>query len=120
MFKIFAFLARKPELSPEAFLDYYENHHVPLICSLVPSPPVYKRSYLKRDDPFGLPGDAVKFDVVTEQVFADRNALEAWLGALSAPGVAALVRADEDRFLDRSHYFAYATEERVTANDPPL
>lgn len=115
MFKILSFLAKKPELSTEAFIDYYENHHVPLILSLAPSPPGYKRSYLRRDDAFGLHGDAVKFDVVTEQTFPDRAAMQAWLAAVTGPGNAERVREDEARFLDHKHYFAYVAEEHKTA-----
>jgi uncharacterized protein (TIGR02118 family) len=119
MLKLFVFFARKPGLSPGEFRDYYENHHVPLILSLVPSPPVYKRNYLQRDGSSGLPVDAVTFDVVAEQVFADRDAFNAWLGALYAPDVAARVRADEERFLDRARTTLYVIEEHVTSNDPP-
>ncbi|MFZ6180252.1 EthD domain-containing protein [Nannocystis pusilla] len=115
MLTIMAFLARRPDLTPEAFIDHYENHHVPLICRLVGAPPVYRRSYLRRDEPL-LPGAPIGFDVVTEQKFADRKALEAWLAAVSQPEVAEQVRADEARFLDHRHYFAYVVEEHVTTS----
>ncbi|WAS91296.1 EthD domain-containing protein [Nannocystis punicea] len=113
MLTIMAFLAKRPDLTTEAFIDHYENHHVPLICRLVGPPPVYRRSYLRRDHAV-LPGAAIGFDVVTEQKFADREALDAWLAAVSRPEVAAQVRADEERFLDHRHYFAYVVEEHVT------
>ena len=115
MVKVFAFLKKKDGMDRAAFIDYYENHHVPLICSLVDPPPVYKRNYLKRgDDLLGLESAAIAFDVVTEQVFPDAAAFEAWVGELSGPGNGQRVRDDEDRFLDRSHYFAYVVEERAT------
>lgn len=115
MLKVFAFLAKRKDLDSPAFRDYYENHHVPLICSLVPPPLVYKRNYLQRGELVKLDGgSAIGFDVVTEQVFADRAAFHAWIGKLSAPGIGELVRADEERFLDHSHYFAYVVEECVT------
>ncbi|RYE93524.1 MAG: hypothetical protein EOO75_04160, partial [Myxococcales bacterium] len=99
MFKIMAFLARRPDLTTEAFVEHYEGRHVPLICRLVGSPPVYRRSYLRRDEPL-LPGAAIGFDVVTEQQFTDRASLDAWLARVAQPEVAAQVRADEERFLD--------------------
>jgi EthD domain len=115
MLKVFAFLAKRKGLEPQAFRDYYENHHVPLICSLAPPPLVYKRNYLKRGDELNLDGGgAIGFDVVTEQVFADRDAFLAWVGKLSAPGTGERVRADEERFIDHAHYFAYVIEECVT------
>jgi hypothetical protein len=88
---------------------------VETICSLAPAPLVYKRNYLKRDDELNLEGGAaIGFDGVTEQLFADREAFHAWIAKLAAAENAGRVREDEDRFLDRSHYFAYVIEECVT------
>lgn len=114
MLKVFAFLRRRADLGVDAFRAYYEGQHVPLICSLAPPPLIYKRNYLKREDTLIDGGAAIAFDVVTEQVFADRPAFDAWVAALSSPGVAEQVRADEARFLDHAHYFAYFVEEHVT------
>lgn len=113
MFKILAFLAKKPGLTTAAFIDYYENHHVPLVCSLGAPPPTYRRNYLRRDAPL-LPGDAIGFDVVTEQAFPDRAAFESWLALVQAPGNRERVQEDEARFLDPSRYFAYVVEEHAT------
>src|SRR5579862_7434721 len=104
MFKFFVFLKKKKELSTEDFMNYYENNHVPLILSLTHTPLVYKRNYLKHGDAFNLASDEIGFDVVTEQIFSSREDLQAWLANLSRPGVGEKVRADEERFLDRSHY----------------
>jgi hypothetical protein len=118
MLKLFAFLARRADLTPQAFRDYYENRHVPLICSLVPPPLVYKRNYLQRGDELGLNGGKVMgFDVVTELVFASHDAFHAWIGKLSEPGNRERVRSDEERFLDHAHYFGYVIEECVTTGD---
>jgi len=115
MLKVFAFLARRKDMDAQAFRDHYEERHVPLICSLAPPPLVYKRNYLKRGDELNLDGGSlIGFDVVTEQVFADRGAFQEWIGMLSTPESGRRVREDEDRFLDRSHYFAYVIEECVT------
>lgn len=111
MFKVMSFLARKPGTTPAEFRDYYENHHVPLITSLAPSPPTYRRNYLSREEPL-IPGEAIGFDVVTEQAFPDKPAFEAWLAVMRANGEK--VREDEARFLDHSRYFAYFVDERVT------
>ncbi|EYF08334.1 EthD domain-containing protein [Chondromyces apiculatus] len=119
MLKVFGFLVRKPGLERQAFIDHYENEHIPLICRLATIPTVYKRNYVVRGDGSNLPfneerGD-VDFDVVTELVFADRAAFQAWQGELSRPGVGEQVVADEERFLDRSRTRAYVIEEYVTA-----
>jgi hypothetical protein len=110
MLKVLAFLKRRDGSDAAAFRDYYENHHVPLICSLAPPPQVYKRNYLQRDNALLDGGAAIGFDVVTEQVFADRAAFDAWLAKVSVPEVG----EDERRFIDHTQYFAYFVEEHTT------
>jgi hypothetical protein len=115
MLKVFAFLTKREGMETQAFIDYYEKKHVPLICSLAPTPMVYKRNYLKRGDAFNREDGAIGFDVVTEVGFPDRAALLAWMAKLSEPGAGELVVADEEKFLDRSQYWAYVIEECVTS-----
>ena len=110
MLKVFAFLARRPDIEREAFVDYYENRHVPLVCGLAPTPLVYKRNYLVRGDDINREHDAIDFDVVTELVFSDRSAFLDWIQKLSVDAIG----EDEARFLDRSRTRAYVVEERVT------
>jgi hypothetical protein len=112
MLKVFAFLTKRPDLETRAFIDYYENHHVPLVCSLAPPPLVYKRNYLARGDDFNREHESIDFDVVTELVFADRPAFVAWIQKLSV----AAIGEDEGRFLDRSRTRSYVIEEHVTAD----
>src|ERR1700710_2660810 len=77
MLKVLAFLCKKDGLDRQAFIEHYEHRHVPLILSLAPKPPVYKRHYPVRD------GSSVDdFDVVTELGFADRAAYLAWGAAV--------------------------------------
>ena len=78
MLKVFAFLAKRQGIATQAFIEYYENNHVPLVLSLVPTPTVYKRNYVVRGDELNREDDTVDFDVVTELVFPD--------GTPSAPG----------------------------------
>ena len=115
MLKVFGFLSKREGIESQAFIDYYENHHVPLICSLAPTPIVYKRNYLLRGDELNKEEQAIGFDVVTELVFADRAAYLAWRAQLSKPGAGEQVVADEERFLDRSRTRACIIEERVTS-----
>jgi hypothetical protein len=116
MLKVFAFLTRKEGLEMQAFIDYYEKNHVPLICSLAPTPAVYKRNYVARADEFNLEENGgADFDVVTELVFPDRAAFQAWQAELFKPGVGERVVADELKFLDRSRTRAYVVEEHVTS-----
>ena len=115
MFKVFGFLSKKAGLSLREFIDHYETKHVPLIFGLAPTPLVYKRRYLSATGKLTTQGGEVDFDVMTELVFADRAAFEAWMAALAKPEASRLVIADEERFLDRSRTRAYVVDERVTA-----
>jgi hypothetical protein len=108
MLKVFAFLTKREGLETRAFIDYYENHHVPLVLSLAPRPPVYKRNYVVRGDGLNREDPAIDFDVVTELVFPDRPAFAAWLEKLSVEEIG----VDEERFLNRSRTRAYVIEER--------
>jgi EthD domain-containing protein len=90
---------------------------VPLICSLAPTPIVYKRRYLVRGGELTKEGGSVDFDVMTELGFPDRTAFLAWMAQLSGPGVGEQVAADEGKFLDRSRTRAYVIEEYVTSGE---
>ena len=46
MLKIMAFLTKRQDIATRAFIEYYEQNHVPLIRSLAPTPIGYKRNYL--------------------------------------------------------------------------
>jgi hypothetical protein len=115
MLKVFGFLIKRAGMDTQAFIDYYENNHVPLICSLAPTPIVYNRNYLSRGDEFNKEDTAIDFDVVTELVFPDRAAYLAWRAQLSKPGSGEQIVADEEKFLDRSRTRACVIEECVTA-----
>ena len=115
MFKVFGFLSKKEGITTQAFIDYYEKNHVPLICRLAFTPNVYKRNYLSRGDELNREDNAIGFDVVTELVFPDRAAYLSWRAALSKPGSGEKVVADEEKFLDRSRTKACIIEERVTS-----
>jgi len=110
VFKVLAFLTRREGFSTGDFIDYYENHHVPLILKLATAPLLYERHYT--GETLTRAGREVDFDVVTELGFADRAGYLAWMAQLADTG--GQVAADEARFLDRSRTRAYVVEERPT------
>jgi hypothetical protein len=112
--KIFAFLTKRQDIETQAFIDHYETNHVPLICALAPPPIVYKRNYLVKGDEFNREDDTIDFDVVTELVFPDRAAYQAWSAAVGTGAAGRQVAADESTFLDQSRTRAYVIDERVT------
>jgi hypothetical protein len=105
-----ALLKARAGLSRAELVDYYENHHVPLILSLAPTPDHYVRDYLPATDDRGFPAD---FDVVTRMKFTDEAARRAWLSLVLAEGSG--VAEDEARFLDRSATRSWVVEEHVSA-----
>jgi hypothetical protein len=80
MFKAFAFLTKKDGLGMQEFIDYYEGKHIPLILSLAPSPLIYKRRYIERDQELTKSGNLVDYDVMTELGFADQEEFASWMG----------------------------------------
>lgn len=115
MLKVLGFLTKREGMETRDFIEYYEKSHVPLICSLAPTPIVYKRRYLVRGDEFNKEDGATGFDVVTELVFSDRAAFLAWIAAVGTGVAGEQVAADELKFLDRSRTTAYVVEEYVTS-----
>ena len=102
MLKLLAFIRAREDLTREAFIDHYENEHVPLVRRLLPMVGEYRRNYI---DPNLVPGDGGSFDydVVTELVFEDQAALDAFWETIRRPDVVAAIREDEAKFLASDH-----------------
>lgn len=112
MLKILSYLVKRDGMPTEEFIDYYENHHVPLILSLAPPPEVYKRHYLRRGGAVDI--GEIDFDVVTEQGFADQEDFERWIQAVGTGAAGEQVATDEARFLDRSRTRSCVVSDYVT------
>lgn len=112
-FKAIAMLKRREDLSREAFIDYYETKHAPLILSLVPGILKYRRNFADFEGAYAFPEAApFDFDVITELWFADRAAYDRAMAVNAEPDVAARVAADEENFLDRAKTRMFLVEER--------
>ncbi|HEY5646235.1 MAG TPA: EthD domain-containing protein [Pseudomonadales bacterium] len=98
MLKLLAFICAKQDLSREAFIEHYETHHVPLVRRLLPMIGEYRRNYVDKDASGGSSRN-FEYDVVTELLFADRAALDAFWETIRRPEVIAAIREDEARFL---------------------
>ncbi|WP_305094744.1 EthD domain-containing protein [Prescottella sp. R16] len=108
-----ALLARRPDLSYEQFVDYYENNHAKLIRSLLPQIRGYRRNYLDHGSRIGADGiGAPGFDVISEFVFDDRAAYDDMLATHARPDVKAAIEADEENFLDRTRTRMYLVDTR--------
>jgi uncharacterized protein (TIGR02118 family) len=112
-FKAMAVMAKKPGLRKAEFIDYYENHHVPLIKSMFDIAE-YRRSYVDLTGAILAPGVAEPdFDVVTELWFKSRADYEAMLAGPSDPGITERIADDEAHFLDRTKTRFFIVDEHT-------
>lgn len=112
MIKIVALLKKRPDMTTQEFIDYYENHHAPLAKTAMRSACHYTRRFLKP-----LKGGAFPelqqqvFDVVTEIWFDSRDAYDLAITRLTDPEFAALLRADEEKLFDCKAISTFTVEE---------
>ncbi len=118
MLKLLSYLRMRDGMTAEEFVDYYENHHVPLILSLAPAPTVYKRHYVLRGDSLNISEAAIDFDVVTELQWTHRDAFQDWMHAVSTGVGGERVAEDEARFLNRSRTRTSVVTDYVTTRPP--
>jgi len=109
--KVIALLRKKPGISRDAFIAYYEMRHAPLITRLLPHIEDYRRNYVDRTGAFTSAVAAIDFDSVTEMRFASRPAYDAFLAAAAEPRTAALIAEDEENLFDRSATRMFVVEE---------
>ena len=116
MIKSIALLRRKPDVSREAFIDYYETRHAPLILSLFPTIREYRRNFIDLEGAFLYP-DArpVDFDAVTEIWFDDRAGYDAFVAHATKPEIAQKIADDESNFLVSSMTRMFLVEEHRSA-----
>jgi uncharacterized protein (TIGR02118 family) len=113
MFKLVALISAKPELSREAFIDYYESNHAPLVRRLLPTIDGYRRNYLT---PGLVPGREAdeNFDVITELTFTDQAALDEFWETIRRPEVIAAIREDEANFIQSDRTRMLGVQEFVS------
>jgi len=111
MVKLVFMLKRKPGMSREDFLRYYEQHHARLGEKYVPNAVRYVRRFL---DPMAGPsgGGDQEYDVLTELWFANQGEMDKAMTLLSDPKVHAEIEADEKVLFDRPALRMYVITER--------
>jgi uncharacterized protein (TIGR02118 family) len=112
--KLIALISKQPQLSPEAFQEYYEANHAPLIRRLLPTMARYTRSYLPAEPENAKRTGLANFDVLTELWFDSESDLEAFWKRINEPEVIAAIRADEAHFLISERTVMYRVDEAVT------
>jgi uncharacterized protein (TIGR02118 family) len=115
MIKVIALLKKREGLTSEQFKEYYENHHVPLACRMLPMGRDYRRNYTLKMRANGREtNDAFVYDVVSETWFDDETAYQAFAQAMMNPETFAQVSGDEAKFLDRASCKYLIVEEHKT------
>ena len=115
MIKLILLAKRKAGMSREAFIDYYENQHVPLVGRLAPGQSAYRRNYV-RHDRVAIPPDftgELEYDVVTEVIWKDRESHARTMEKAADPEIAQQIAEDEEKFFEREsmRFFVVETHE---------
>lgn len=111
-FKVVALLTKRADLTQEAFIDYYESRHAPLILASFPSIVAYRRNYADFTEAFASAAAPFDFDVVTEIGFTARAGYDDMLARHAQPAIAEAIAADETNFLDRLRTRMFVVEPR--------
>lgn len=111
--KSIALLRRRPDLSHAEFVSYYEEHHAPLIRSLLPGIIEYRRNFVERAGAFVSDGASpFDFDVITELWWETRADYDEAMAIATSDQVAVRIAADEINFLDRTGNRMFLVDER--------
>jgi hypothetical protein len=110
MIKILVMVVRKPGLTKEQFRQLYESSHVVLAKRIFGDLFVeYRRNYpgpstilsYTESTPLPSANESCGYDVITEVVLKDRDALDQMMAIIAKPEVRKLIIDDEMRIFDR-------------------
>jgi len=110
MVKALSYFRRRPELTVEAFQDYWRSKH-PEVVTRLPGIRGYVQSHTL---PSGYRKARPLYDGIAEVWFEDGKAMHALRGSREM----AAVEADEVRFIDRATTRVIATDEHVIKDGP--
>lgn len=99
-------LKRRPGLSMDEFIDYYENKHARLGAYYLQQAGAigYKRNYVQAViNPLTGEAPEADYDVVTEVRFIDRAAWEEGMAMFADQKIQSAMIADEEFLFDRSN-----------------
>ena len=114
MIKLIVMIRRRAGLTLEEFRAYYAEEHAPLFARSIP--PEVRDAIVSyaQNHAVELPGSKTDppFDVVTEFVFEDLEAMQRWTGWYLGPA-GKVLRDDEERFMDVATKVVLVASERV-------
>ena len=112
MIKVVTLLTRKPGMTRQAFIDYYESQHRLIGEKYLGGYAVkYQRRYL-RPIADGVEGTAeLPCDVLMEIWFPDRDTMDKAMALLATEEAQAEIVADEERVFNRALIRSFVVEE---------
>jgi uncharacterized protein (TIGR02118 family) len=116
MIKLIALIKRRADLTLEEFAEYYEHRHMPLVARSLP-PEVgaaivhYEQNHAVQ---LGSGRTEPAYDCVTEFTFHDVAGVRLWSDWYNGPG-GAVLRDDEEHFMDKSRRVVIVADERTPA-----
>lgn len=118
-YKILLFMKRRPDISVQAFRDYYENQHAPLAEKYSAGLSRYVRRYLDpQPHPETGPGGELPFDVITELWFEDEATFAGTLKYITTTVMPDEIVEDEKQLFDRASFKIATVVERESALKP--
>lgn len=107
MFKLVLLAKKRPDISCERFRDYYSNHHVQFMNSLLKhGAAVHRRNFVIHPDP-AKPGE---YDVISEVFYEDRGVAEATMKEMADHEIHRQRIEDEEKFLIPSSVRVFMVE----------
>jgi EthD protein. len=121
MFKIIITMKRKPGITREEFIEYYNNNHLPYTARVLtegtPRPTLHRRNFVTTDDPFlavvgenRAVNDDPPVDAFTEIYFESRSEAMAMFSDFFDPVRFDGIREDEANFVDLESIRFFAVE----------
>lgn len=113
MIKMVTLLKRRPGMSMEEFIEYYESHHRVIgERVLKPHAARYVRRYLDPvANPSGGKAEDSEYDVLLEVWYPDEASFEAAMKTISAPDNLKIIEEDEARLFDRPRMRSFMVRE---------
>lgn len=115
MLKQVVLLKRRPSMSREEFVDYYENKHSKLIAPIQPMLERYVRRYVCPEvNPITGQAEELDFDVVSEFWWRSRADFDAAMEKLATGDAHRLIWEDEERIFNSHNHRSFTVEEYET------
>jgi hypothetical protein len=116
MQKGFYFLQRRPGMTREEYITYYETVHRPLIMANLPRPLDFRRHFPLWSPSAQTISAAIRFDSLTAITYKSREAFMDAYKRYSSSSFNPIVVEDETKFLDRGRMSFVPVEEVIEAH----